>query len=176
MRGKVTGILFTKEQIAQRIQELGQEISNDYTSSEIFGICLLKGSLVFTSDLIRHITVPITVDVMRAHSYGDSTVSSGNVKILTDLDEDISGKDVLIIEDIVDTGRTLRKTLNLLESRNPNSLKICSMLDKPSRRVTAINIDYTGFTIDDHFVVGYGLDFDQYYRNLPYIGFFDPKG
>ena len=175
MKGKVTEILFSAEQIQTRVQELAQQISRDYEGKEIFSICLLKGSLLFTSDLIRHLTPVVTVDMMRASSYGESTESSGSVKILQDLDKDITGRDVLIIEDIVDTGRTLKKTLELLRVRHPNSLKICTLLDKPSRRVEPIDIDYTGFIIDDHFVVGYGLDYDEYYRNLPHIGILDPN-
>lgn len=173
MRGNIRDILFTEEQIRNRVRELGEQITRDYQGREIFGICLLKGSLVFTSDLIRHLKLPVTVDIMRASSYGNKTTSLGSVKILQDLDEDISGKDVLVIEDIVDTGRTLSKTLALLKMRQPNSLKICSLLDKPSRRVTPILIDYVGFTIEDLFVVGYGLDFAEYHRNLPYIGLLD---
>ena len=173
MRGRVSEVLYSEEQISQRVRELGEQISRDYQGREIFGICLLKGSMIFTSDLIRHLDIPVTVDLMRASSYGNTTASLGSVKILQDLDEDISGKDVLVIEDIVDTGRTLHKTLALMKMRQPNSLKICSMLDKPSRRVTPIFIDYVGFTIEDRFVVGYGLDFDEYYRNLPYIGILD---
>ena len=175
MKGKVVETLFTEEQIQQRVRELGQEISADYEGKEIFAICLLKGSLVFTSDLIRHIESPVRVDVMRASSYGSGTESSGSVKVLYDLDVDINGKDVLIIEDIVDTGRTLSRILELLEVRHPNSLRICSFLDKPSRRVTEVNIQYCGFTIPDHFVVGYGLDYDEYYRDLPSIGILDPS-
>ena len=175
MRGKVTEILLSEDRIGQRVRELATQISDDYRDKHIFGICLLKGSMVFTSDLIRALKVPITVDMMRASSYGDDTISSGSVKILHDLDKDIADKDVLIIEDIVDTGRTLRKTLNLLEVRHPKTLKICTLLDKPSRREVPIELDYVGFTIDDHFVVGYGLDFDEYYRDLPHIGILDPS-
>ena len=155
---------------------MGAEISADYANTEIFAVCLLKGSIVFTADIMRHMTPPVTVDLMRASSYGGGTTSSGSVKILQDLDRDITGRDVLIIEDIVDTGRTLHRTLELLQVRHPNSLKICTMLDKPSRRVLDIDIAYTGFSIEDHFVVGYGLDYDEYYRNLPYIGILDPNG
>lgn len=174
IQGTIKETLFSAEAIAEKVAELGAQISKDYQGKEIFGVCLLKGSIIFCSDLIRHITVPIKIDVMRASSYGASTESSGSVKILQDLDTDITGKDVLIIEDIVDTGRTLRKTYDLLAFRNPKSLKICSLLDKPSRRVTPVDIDYTGFTIEDHFVVGYGLDYDEYYRNIPYIGILEP--
>lgn len=174
--GIITQTLFTREQIQQRVEELAAEISRDYAGGEIFAICLLKGSLVFTTDLIRHLDIPVTVDMMRASSYGNSTVSSGSVKILLDLDTDITGRDVIIIEDIVDTGRTLHKTLHLLGVRNPKSLRICTMLNKPHHRVEELDIHYSGFTIDDHFVVGYGLDYQEYYRNLPYIGILDPNG
>ncbi len=173
MLGKIYEVLFTQEQISQRVASLGAEITRAYQGKEILGVCLLKGSIMFTSDLIRHIKVPIQVDVMRASSY-QGTESSGNVKILYDLDTDITDRDVLIIEDIVDTGRTLRKILNLFEGRHPRSMRICSLLDKPSRRVVNIDIDFCGFTIEDLFVVGYGLDFQEYYRELPYIGLFEP--
>ena len=176
MKGSIVEVLFTHEQIQRRVAELGSQISADYQGKQVFAVCLLKGSMVFTADLMRHLTTPVTVDVMRASSYGSSTTSAGSVKILQDLDKDITGLDVLIIEDIVDTGRTLHRTLDLLRVRRPNSLRICTMLDKPSRRVIDIDIAYTGFTIDDHFVVGYGLDYDEYYRNLPYIGILDPNG
>jgi len=174
--GQVTEIMFTAETIAGKVAELGQEISKDYQGKEIFGICLLKGSILFCSDLIRKIDVPITIDVMRASSYGLGTESSGSVKILQDLDADIADKDVLIIEDIIDTGRTLRKTYDLLAFRKPKSLKICSFLNKPSRREVHIDLDYVGFTIPDRFVVGYGLDYAEHYRNLPYIGILNPEG
>lgn len=174
MRGKVTRSLFSAEQIQKRVKEMGEEISRDYEGGEIFAICLLKGSILFTSDLIRHLNVPVVLDTMRVSSYGGGLVSKGSVKILSDLDADITGKDVLVIEDIVDTGRTLRRTLDVLSVRHPKSLKVCSLLDKPSRRVTPIDIAYLGFTIEDLFVVGYGLDYDEYYRDLPYIGLLDP--
>lgn len=175
MKGKITETLLTEQQIKQRVLELGAQITLDYQGRQIFAICLLKGSMIFSSDLIRTLRVPLTIDVMRASSYGNSTESMGSVKILQDLDKDISNRDVLVIEDIVDTGRTLKKTLDLLKFRNPRSLKVCSLLDKPSRRVIPIPIDYIGFTIEDKFVVGYGLDFDEYYRELPYIGILDPN-
>lgn len=176
MRGKVTDILFTEDQIAHRVKELADQISADYQGRHIFAICLLKGSLIFTSDLMRALSVPCSVDIMRASSYGAGTESSGNVRIHIDLDRDISGQDVLIVEDIVDTGRTLHKTLSILRDRQPNSIKICSFLDKPSRRVADVPVDYVGFQIEDHFVVGYGLDYDEHYRHLPHIGILDPNG
>ncbi|MCB1044866.1 MAG: hypoxanthine phosphoribosyltransferase [Acidobacteria bacterium] len=170
MRGTVESVLLSEPEIQQRIDLLGEEINRDYAGRELLAVCLLKGSVVFMSDLIRRLQMPLTIDVMRASSYGDATESSGSVKILQDLDRDISGLDVLVVEDIVDTGRTLAKTLDLLRFRQPRSLKICTLLDKPSRREVQIPIDYTGFVIEDHFVVGYGLDFDEHYRQLPYIG------
>lgn len=174
MRGTIVNTLFTEEQIHTRVQEMAAEISADYAGSEIFGICLLKGSILFTADLIRALSVPVVLDTMRVSSYHGGTVSTGSVKILTDLDADITGKHVLVIEDIVDTGRTLRRTLDVLSVRHPKSLKVCSLLDKPSRRVTPIDIAYKGFTVEDRFVVGYGLDYEEFYRDLPYIGELDP--
>ena len=177
MKGKITGVLISEEKIQARVRELGEEISKDYADEEIIAICLLKGSLLFTADLIRNISCPVTVEMMRTSSYeGESLVSSNSVKILLDLDRDIQGKHVLVIEDIVDTGRTLKKISALLEFRSPKSLKICSLLDKPARRVEPTEIHYRGFSIEDLFVIGYGLDFDEYYRNLPYIGLLDPNG
>ena len=176
MKGRIDRTLITADKIQEKVRELGARISRDYRDSQIFAVCLLKGSLIFTSDLIRQITVPLTLDVMRASSYGHGTDSSGSVKILQDLDADIGDKDVLVIEDIVDTGRTLWKTLDLLRFRKPRSLKVCSLLDKPSRRVLELHIDYIGFTIEDYFVVGYGLDYGEYHRELPYIGILDPEG
>ena len=173
MYGKITSTLLTEAQIQERVRSLGARISEDYAGHEIIGICLLKGSIVFTADLMRCIRPPFSLEVMRASSY-DGTASTGSVKVLYDLDRDIAGRDVLIIEDIVDTGRTLHKTVDLLASRRPNSLRICSLLDKPSRRVEPLEIDMVGFTIEDHFVVGYGLDYNEHYRNLPYIGILDP--
>lgn len=170
IRGKISRILLSESDIEAKVKELGAQITQDYKDKDLLCICLLKGSMLFLSDLIRRIDMPLQVDVMRASSYGESTVSSGSVKILQDLDADISGKHVLMIEDIVDTGRTLAKTLDLLRFRQPQSLKICALLDKPSRREVPIPIDYRGFEIENHFVVGYGLDFDEYYRNLPYVG------
>jgi len=170
IRGTVREILFTEDQIRRKVAEMGQAISRDYAGIDLICVSLLKGSVFFLCDLVRGMDLKVTIDLMRASSYGASTVSSGSVKILQDLDSDIGGRDVLVVEDIVDTGRTLSKTLELLRFRKPSSLKICTLLDKPSRREIPIQIDYSGFKIDDHFVVGYGLDFDEYYRNLPYIG------
>ncbi len=170
MQGTIERVLLSEETIHARIDELGKQLNDDYDGGQILAVCLLKGSMIFMSDLIRRLNMPITLEVMRASSYGQAMESSGSVKILQDLDRDISGMDVLVVEDIVDTGRTLAKTLDLLRFRKPKTLKVCSLLDKPSRRVISIDIDYTGFVIEDHFVVGYGLDFDEHYRQLPYIG------
>jgi hypoxanthine phosphoribosyltransferase len=166
----VDRVLIDAPTIGQRVAELGAQISADYQGETLIVITLLKGSVVFAVDLMRHIELPLHLEVMRASSYGDSTESSGSVKILTDLDAEIKGRHVLVLEDIVDTGRTLHKTLKLLAFRNPQSLKVCTLLDKPSRRELDIPIAYRGFEIEDHFVVGYGLDYAEYYRNLPYIG------
>lgn len=174
MKGQVKDVLFDESQIQAKVRELGQQITNDYQGEEIYAICLLKGSFVFTADLVRHIDLDIQIDTMRASSY-EGTESTGSVKILQDLNADIDDRHVLVIEDIVDTGRTLSKILNLLQFRKPRSLKVCTFLNKPSRRVTPIPIDYCGYEIEDHFVVGYGLDLNEYYRNLPYIGIFEPE-
>lgn len=176
MKGKVTEVLLGADRIDRRVTALAEEISADYTGKTIHVICLLKGSLIFTADLVRRIDGQVVLHVMRASSYA-GTKSSGSVQILYDVDSDISGEHVLVLEDIVDTGRTLKLTLEMLQSRHPASLKVCTLLDKPSRRVIEdLTIQYKGFTIEDHFVVGYGLDLDERYRELPFIGIFDPNG
>ncbi len=154
----------------RRIAELAALISRDYESSSVHLICILKGSVFFTCELAKRITVPVTLDFMSVSSYGDGTKSSGVVKLVKDLDEPLEGKNVIVIEDIIDSGRTLSYLLENLGSRNPRSLRLCALLDKPDRRVTDVKVDYTGFEIPDEFVVGYGLDYAQQYRNLPYIG------
>lgn len=163
-------VLIEEDRLKQRIAELGAQISKDFAGEEVCLICILKGSVFFTCELAKRITVPVTLDFMSVSSYGSSTVSSGVIKLKKDLDESIEGKNVIVIEDIIDTGRTLKYLLEDLTKRNPKSLKLCTMLDKPDRRVTDVATDYTGFEIPDEFVVGYGLDYDQRYRNLPYIG------
>lgn len=163
-------VMIHEEVIDARIQELGEEISRDYAGKSVHLICILKGSVYFTCELAKRITVPVTMDFMQCSSYGAATKSSGVVKLVKDLDEAITGLNVLIIEDIIDSGRTLAHLKNLLAQRKPASLRICTLLDKPERRVVEVDVDYTGFAIEDKFVVGYGLDFDQQYRNLPYIG------
>ncbi|MDE6897603.1 MAG: hypoxanthine phosphoribosyltransferase [Lachnospiraceae bacterium] len=156
--------------VDNRIKELGKQISRDYAGREVYLIGILKGSVYFTCELAKRITVPVIMDFMQCSSYGAATKSSGVVKLSKDLDMAITDRDVIIIEDIIDSGRTLSHLKDLLSQRNPASLKICTLLDKPSRRVVDVDVDYTGFQIEDKFVIGYGLDYDQLYRNLPYIG------
>jgi len=163
-------VMLSEEEVDRRIQEIGEQISRDYEGKEIHLICVLKGGSFFMCELAKRITVPVSLDFMSVSSYGGDTKSSGVVKIVKDLDESILGKDVLVIEDIVDSGRTLSYLLEMLKDRGPKSLKLCTLLDKPSRRVVDVKVDYTGFEIPDEFVVGYGLDYDQRYRNLPFIG------
>jgi hypoxanthine phosphoribosyltransferase len=163
-------VLIDEKTLNKRIQELGETISRDYAGRELKLICILKGSVLFMSELAKRITVPVLFDFMQVSSYGSGTKSSGSVKIKKDLDEDIAGQDVLIVEDIIDSGNTLYKLTPILKARNPKSLKVVSLLDKPERREVPFQADYRGFDIPDEFVVGFGLDYDQKYRNLPYIG------
>ena len=163
-------VLISEEEVNQKICEMAKQISADYAGKELHVVCILKGGVFFMCELVKHITVPVTHDFMAVSSYGDATVSSGRIKIIKDLDDSIEGKDVLIVEDILDTGRTLHHLMDLLRTRKPKSLRLCTLLDKPDRRVVEVASDYTGFTIPDLFVVGYGLDYAQNYRNLPYIG------
>lgn len=162
--------LIDTETVEARIQEMAAQISKDYEGKNLHMICVLKGGIFFMTQLSRHITVPVSMDFMAVSSYGSDTKSSGVVKIVKDLDEPIEGKDVLVVEDIVDSGRTLRYLMDLLRDRGPASVRLATLLDKPSRRVVDIHVEYTGFEIEDVFVLGYGLDVDQKYRNLPYIG------
>lgn len=163
-------VLLSEEEVDRRIQEIGEQISKDYEGKQVHLICVLKGGSFFMCELAKRITVPVSLDFMSVSSYGSDTKSSGVVKIVKDLDDSILDKDVLVIEDIVDSGRTLSYLMEMLKDRGPKSLKLCTLLDKPSRRVVDVDVDYTGFQIPDEFVVGYGLDYDQRYRNLPYIG------
>ena len=163
-------VLIDEAAVDRRIRELGEQISRDYAGKTVHLICILKGSVYFTCELAKRITVPVVMDFMQCSSYGAATKSSGVVKLSKDLDMAITDRDVIIIEDIIDSGRTLSHLKKLLGQRGPASLKICNLLDKPDRRVTEVEVDYTGFQIEDKFVVGYGLDYDQRYRNLPYIG------
>ena len=163
-------VLLSEEEVNRRICEIGEQISKDYAGRQVHLICVLKGGSFFMCELAKRITVPVSLDFMSVSSYGGGTKSSGVVKIIKDLDEPLDGKDVIVVEDIVESGRTLSYLLELLGKRNPKSLALCTMLDKPERRVVDVKVDYTGFNIPDEFVVGYGLDYDQRYRNLPYIG------
>lgn len=163
-------VLITEKKINKRIEELGKEIEKDFAGKQLHLICVLKGGVFMTCELAKSISLPLSLDFMSVSSYGNETVSSGRVKIVKDLDDSVEGKDVLIVEDIIDSGNTLAYLLELLKSRRTNSIKICTLLDKPERRVTDVKVDYTGFQIPDKFVVGYGLDYMQKYRNLPYIG------
>ncbi len=166
----VAEILITEEQIKTRTRELGQQISQDYGGLDLLLVCVLKGAITFLADLMRHITIPHAIDFMAISSYGASTESSGIVRILKDLDTSIEGRNVLIVEDIIDTGRTLHYITENLKTRRPKSLRICTLLNKPSRRQIDIALDYVGFEIPNKFVIGYGLDFAEIYRSLPYIG------
>lgn len=163
-------VLLSEEEVNERIRQIGEQISKDYEGRQVHLICVLKGGSFFMCELAKRITVPVSLDFMSVSSYGSGTKSSGVVKIVKDLDEPLDGKDVIVVEDIVDSGRTLSYLLELLGKRNPKSLALCTMLDKPERRVVDVKVDYTGFNIPDEFVVGYGLDYNQRYRNLPYIG------
>ena len=164
-------VLITEEQIRSKVRELGAQVSADYAGSSVTLVSVLKGSLPFMADLMRAIEIPVQIDLMEVSSYGGaSTETSGLVRIMKDLSSSIAGKDVLIVEDIIDTGLTLNYLLRYLRGKNPRSLRICALLDKPARRLVEIPIDYRGFTIPDEFVIGYGLDFNEYYRNLPFIG------
>ena len=163
-------VLLSEEEVDKRIAEIAAKISEDYNGEQVHMICLLKGGVFFTCELAKRLTIPVSMDFMSVSSYGADTKSSGVVKIIKDLDEGIEGKNVLVVEDIIDSGRTLSYLLEYLRNRNPKSLKLCTLLDKPERRVVEVNVDYTCFDIPDEFVVGYGLDYAQKYRNLPYIG------
>lgn len=163
-------VLISEEELIKRTKELGAKISEDYKDTEISVICVLKGGVMFMTDLVKELEPKVSMDFMAVSSYGNETSSSGIVKIVKDLDEPIEGKDVLIVEDIIDSGRTLSYLVKVLNERKPNSVKIVTLLDKPDRRVVDVDVEYVGFTIPDHFVVGYGLDYMQHYRNIPYIG------
>ena len=167
--------LISEEELKQRIKELGREITRDYAGQEILMIGVLRGAVIFMADLSRAIKVPVAIDFMAVSSYGVATSSSGVVRIIKDLDEDVEGKQVLIVEDIIDSGLTLNYLIDYIKSRNPKSVKICTLLNKPDRRKVEVPIAYNGFTIPDYFVVGYGLDYAEKYRNLPFIGVLKPE-
>ena len=163
-------VMISEEEVNRRIRELGEQISRDYAGRQIHLICVLRGGSFFMCELAKRITVPVSLDFMSVSSYGGDTKSSGVVKIVKDLDDSIRDKEVLVVEDIIDSGRTLSYLMAMLQDRGPKSLHLCTLLDKPDRRVVDVDVDYTGYRIPDEFVVGYGLDYDQKYRNLPYIG------
>ena len=176
MHDDIKTVLVSEEQLKAKVAELGAQISRDYAGKNLVLVSILKGSVVFMADLMRAVSIPCNIDFMVVSSYGGSnTTSSGLVKIIKDLDGDLSGKDVLIVEDILDTGVTLSNLVPMLKMRNPNSVKICTILDKPSRRKADIQPDYEGFQVPDEFVVGFGLDYCQQYRNMPYIGVLKPE-
>ena len=176
MNRDIDHVLVSQQQLQDKISELGAQISRDYDGHELLLVSILKGSVVFMADLMRAISIPCAIDFMVVSSYGGSnTTTTGLVKIVKDLDQDLTGKDVLIVEDILDTGVTLSHLMPMLRMRNPSSVKICSILSKPSRRKADIEPDYMGFDVPDEFVVGYGLDYDEKYRNLPYVGVLKPE-
>ncbi|MCI0477499.1 MAG: hypoxanthine phosphoribosyltransferase [Anaerolineales bacterium] len=171
LQNDLAKILITREQLEKRIRELGEAISRDYSGKDLLLVCVLKGGILFLSDLIRAIHIPHAIDFMAISSYGGTrTESSGIVRIVMDLNANIANRNVLIVEDIIDTGHTLTYITELLKTRNPTSIKICTLLNKPSRREIDVPLDYIGFDIPNEFVVGYGLDYNEIYRNLPYIG------
>ena len=168
-------VLFSEEQLKNRVREIAQQITADYQGKEIMLISVLRGSFVFMADLCRAIDLPCTLDFMAVSSYGKGTKSSGQVQITKDLSEDISDRHIIVVEDILDSGNTLSYLLKILENRHPSSIRLCTLLDKPDRRVKPVEVHYSGFTIPDAFVVGYGLDYAEKYRNLPYIGILKPR-
>ncbi|MBC7543202.1 MAG: hypoxanthine phosphoribosyltransferase, partial [Candidatus Sericytochromatia bacterium] len=174
MHPDITQVVLSEEVLQQRIREMGATISADYQGESVVAICVMKGAIFFTTDLVRAIKVPLTLDFITVASYGATTVSSGHVQLVKDVDTDLQGRHVLIIEDILDSGRTLSYLIKHLAAMGPASLKVCTLLDKPERREYPVNVDYFGFTIPDVFVVGYGLDYDQLYRELPFIGELKP--
>ena len=163
-------VLISEEEVDAKIRQLGEQISKEYEGEAVHLVCILKGSVFITCELAKRITVPVTMDFMSISSYGDGTKSSGVVKLAKDLDETIEGKNVIVVEDIIDSGRTLSYLLPVLRERKPKSLKLLAFLDKPDRRVKEVPVDYTGFEIPDEFVVGYGLEYAQKYRNITYVG------
>ncbi|MCI9171257.1 MAG: hypoxanthine phosphoribosyltransferase [Lawsonibacter sp.] len=175
MEQDIQEILFTEEQLKSRVNEIARQIEADYAGREIMLISVLRGSFIFMADLCRAIRLPCTLDFMSVSSYGAGTTSSGQVQITKDLSEDITGRHVIVVEDILDSGNTLSYLLNILEHRHPASVRLCTLLDKPERRTKPVDLHYRGFTIPDAFVVGYGLDYAEKYRNLPYIGILKPE-
>lgn len=175
LENDIQEILFTEEQLKNRVKEIARQITADYAGKEIMFIGILRGSFVFMADLCRGVELPCTLDFMSVSSYGSGTTSSGQIQIIKDLSEDITGRHVIVVEDILDSGNTLSYLLNILEHRHPASVRLCALLDKPERRVKPVELHYSGFSIPDAFVVGYGLDYAEKYRNLPYIGILKPE-
>lgn len=175
LENDIQEILFTEEQLKNRVKEIARQITADYAGKEIMFIGILRGSFVFMADLCRGVELPCTLDFMSVSSYSSGTTSSGQIQIIKDLSEDITGRHVIVVEDILDSGNTLHYLLNILEHRHPASVRLCALLDKPERRVKPVELHYSGFTIPDAFVVGYGLDYSEKYRNLPYIGILKPQ-
>lgn len=175
MHDDIKNVLVTEEELKAKVADLGAQISRDYAGKNLLLVSILKGAVVFMADLMRAVTIPCSIDFMVVSSYGGTnTQTTGLVKIVKDLDADLTGKDVLIVEDILDTGVTLSNLVPMLKMRNPSSVKICAILDKPTRRKADIQPDYEGFQVPDEFVVGYGLDYNEKYRNLPYVGVLKP--
>ena len=166
-------VLIDEEKLQKRVEEIAKQIEEEYKGKEITLICILKGSIFFTVDLAKKINGDVKLEFIRVSSYNEGTESSGEIKMKLDLKDSIQGKDVIVIEDIIDTGRTLSYLMEYLKMKKPNSVKLCALLDKPDRRVVDVKVDYTGFQIPDKFVIGYGLDFDERYRNLPYVGYIE---
>ncbi len=166
-------VLITEEQLQKRVNEIAKQIEEEYKGKEIILVCILKGSIFFTVDLAKRINGDVKLEFVRVSSYGDGTESSGEIKMKLDLKDSIQGKNVIVIEDIIDTGRTLSYLVEYLKIKKPESIKLCALLDKPDRRIVDVKVDYTGFQIPDKFVIGYGLDFDERYRNLPYVGYIE---
>ncbi len=175
MQKDLKSVLFTDSQLREKVREIGAQISKDYADKNLLLVSVLKGSVVFMADLMRAIDIPMRIDFMSVTSYGSGTESSGRVKILKDLSVDICGYDVVLVEDILDSGITLSNLLEILKLRNPASIRICTLLNKPDRRKTEVEVAYEGFSIPDEFVVGYGLDYDEKYRNLPFVGVLKPE-
>ena len=175
MRNDVAEILYTEDQLAEIVARMGRQISEDYRDKNLFMISVLKGSLIFMADLMRAVTIPCSIDFLSVSSYGAGTTTTGAVRILKDLDDSLEGKDLLIVEDILDSGVTLSFLMKNLSARNPRSIRLCTLLDKPERRKVDIHADYVGAQVPDEFIVGYGLDYAEKYRNLPYIGVLKPE-
>ncbi|MBP1736441.1 MAG: hypoxanthine phosphoribosyltransferase [Oscillospiraceae bacterium] len=174
MHQDIESVLFSAEELHRRVTELGAEISRDYQGRQPMLISILRGAFIFMADLVRSIEVPCTIDFMAVSSYGSGTTSSGQVQITKDLSDDIEGRDIIVVEDILDSGNTLYYLLQILAARKPSSVRLCTLLNKPERRVKEVDVTYSGFSIPDAFVVGYGLDYNERYRNLPYIGILKP--